>query len=132
MPVLDNPKHEMVARAFIQTPIAKKAYKIVYPNSSDPAAETDGPKLLRNPQVKGRIHELLEGNGLTDSYLIRYGKERFLEGKDLNIAQKAWKTYLEIAGIINTEQSSSIASVVFNELTVNTQVTCEQPVDKHK
>ena len=124
MPALENPKHEMVAQAFVALPIAKQAYRAGYPDVQESTAETKGPALVRNAQVRDRIQELLEGNGLTNEYLIKYGKERFLDGEDPNVAQKAWKTYLEIAGIINTDQSLTIANIVFNE-----NIVAPQPVD---
>lgn len=119
MPELANPKHEMVARAFVQNPIAKQAYASVYPNASEATSETKGPELVRNVQVRNRIQEILEGElKLTDSYLLSFGRDKFLLGEDQNIAHKAWRTFLEIKGIINADQSLSIANIVFNESVV--------------
>lgn len=115
MPALNNPKHEMVAQAFIQTPIAKQAYSAVYPNASNSTAETSGPSLLRNPQVRNRIQEILEARGLNPESLIEYGEREFLRCEDKNIGFKAWRTFLELQGMINSEQTLSIAQIVFNE-----------------
>lgn len=131
MSALNNPKHEIVAQAFLEKPIAKEAYKEAYPNVSDSAAETIGPRLLRNDQVRNRIQELLEQKGLSDDYLLTFGRDNFLHNEDANIGLKAWRTFLEIKGIINNEQGVSIANIVFNEQIVQPQAVPEvcQPQD---
>lgn len=141
MPALENPKHEMVARAFIENPIAKQAYAAVYPNAKPQTAETSGPELLRKPQVRNRIQEILEGElGLTDTYLLNFGRDNFLNCEDKNIGLKAWRTFLEIKGIINNDQSIAISNIVFNEQITNSSplevcqtqpVVCQQADDKH-
>jgi phage terminase small subunit len=60
MPVLENAKHEAVAQAYIADPakIGWRAYKHVYPKSSQHAAETAFGRLLRNAEFSARISEM--------------------------------------------------------------------------
>ncbi len=60
MPVLKNPRHEAFARAVIKEGTAGKAYRSVYPEASAPTAETQGPKKLRDHQIRIRVDELRE------------------------------------------------------------------------
>jgi hypothetical protein len=58
MPVLSNQRHEAVAQAYIADPerIGWKAYKQVYPNSSQYAAETGFSRLLlKNAEFASRL-----------------------------------------------------------------------------
>jgi phage terminase small subunit len=61
MPVLKNAKHEAVAQAFVADPerIGWRAYSGVYRKSSQHAAETSFSDLLKKPEFKARVDELL-------------------------------------------------------------------------
>jgi phage terminase small subunit len=60
MPVLKNVKHEAVAQAYIADPakVGWRAYKAVYPKSSQHAAETAFGRLLKNAEFSSRIAEM--------------------------------------------------------------------------
>jgi hypothetical protein len=61
MPVLSNQRHEGVAQAYIADPekVGWRAYKSVYPNSSQHAAETGFSRLLlKNAEFASRVAEL--------------------------------------------------------------------------
>jgi phage terminase small subunit len=62
MPILANAKHEAVAQAYIADPekIGWRAYRKVYPGSSQHAAETCFGRLLKNVEFSARIAELAE------------------------------------------------------------------------
>lgn len=62
MPVLSNAKHEAVAQAFIADPerIGWKAYKAVYPDASQRAAENGWSRLMKNGEFSARVDELSE------------------------------------------------------------------------
>lgn len=60
MPILSNQRHEAVALAYIADPerIGWRAYKKVYPKSSQHAAETGFSRLLKNVEFQTRVAEL--------------------------------------------------------------------------
>lgn len=60
MPVLSNQRHEAVALAYISDPerIGWRAYKSVYPRSTQHAAETGISRLLKNVEFRARVAEL--------------------------------------------------------------------------
>lgn len=124
MPALENPKHEAVAREYValledktQRPSLTKAYQNVY-GASRESADAHAYEVGKSG-VKNRIQEILDQQlGLTDNFLLTFGRDKFLQGQDLGIAHKAWRTFLEIKGIINQEQSVSIASINFNKVIV--------------
>lgn len=123
MPALDNPKQEAVALKYAQDvlnpevkPSYTKSIQEVYGTSYESANKHIGQVV--NSGVKNRIQEILEGKGLTDDYLLTYGRDNFLLSEDKNIGLKAWRTFLEIKGIINADQSVSIANIVFAETIV--------------
>jgi hypothetical protein len=61
MPVLTNQRHEGVAQAYIADPekVGWRAYKSVYPKSSQHAAETGFSRLLlKNAEFSARVAEL--------------------------------------------------------------------------
>ena len=60
MPVLSNQRHEAVAEAYIADPerVGWKAYKKVYPKSSQHGAETGFSRLLKNVEFAARLAEL--------------------------------------------------------------------------
>jgi hypothetical protein len=116
MPPLKNLKHEKFAQAAVLAPSAKQAFKISHPHCSDVTAESHGPALVRNGQVRSRIQEILESQGLTDSFLIDHGKQNYLLGDDKSISFKAWRTFLELHGLLNGEDS------VKNMQNINIQV----------
>ena len=59
MPVLSNPRHEAFAQKMATGSVsAAKAYRETHPKTTAKAAETHGPRLVRNGQVSGRIAEL--------------------------------------------------------------------------
>ena len=62
MPVLANAKHEAVALAYLADPekIGWRAYKKVYPKSSQHAAETAFSRLLKNAEFSARVAETHE------------------------------------------------------------------------
>ena len=60
MPALKNPRWEMFAQGVANGLPAYKAYLDAGFKSSEKAASTDGPRLLRNAQVANRVRELLE------------------------------------------------------------------------
>jgi phage terminase small subunit len=62
MPALKNAKHEALAQAYIadRERIGWRAYKAVYPKSSQRAAETGFSRLLKNAEFAGRVAELDE------------------------------------------------------------------------
>ena len=68
MPVLSNQRHEGVAQAYIADPekVGWRAYKSVYPNSSQHAAETGFSRLLlKNAEFASRVAELQGARPLT-------------------------------------------------------------------
>jgi phage terminase small subunit len=62
MPALKNAKHEALAQAYVadRERIGWRAYKAIYPKSSQRAAETGFSRLLKNAEFAGRVAELDE------------------------------------------------------------------------
>lgn len=60
MAALSNAKHDAIAQAFIRDPqrIGWKAYKAVFPGTSDHAAQTSWSRLLKKAGFRARIEEL--------------------------------------------------------------------------
>lgn len=60
MPVLSNPKHEAVVRAYIGDPerIGSRAYCAVFPKASPRAAQTAWSRLLKKAVFKARLAEV--------------------------------------------------------------------------
>lgn len=112
--MLENPKHEQFAHLVLAKPSVTQAYAETYQTTPE-LAHKNAHRLTANEGVRNRIQEILEGKGMTDEYLLNFGREKFLLGEDQNIAHKAWRTFLEIKGIINADQAVNIANIVFNE-----------------
>lgn len=53
-----SPKHEAFALLCSGGTAAGAAYALIYPKASKATAETEGPALLRKPQVKARVTQL--------------------------------------------------------------------------
>lgn len=127
LPPLENLKHEKFARVYPEVMTASGAYKSAYPNVAPQTAETSGPELLRNPQVKNRIVEILEQKcGLTDNYIGERLFDHVSNQGDGHLSHKALRTVLELKGYLNKEQSQAIAHVVFNAM-VTTPVPSDNP-----
>lgn len=58
MPVLKNPRHEVFAQLVAKLMPAGAAYKKIYRGVKASTAETEGPALLRKPQISSRLMEL--------------------------------------------------------------------------
>jgi hypothetical protein len=58
MTVLINARHEIAAQEKAKGKSDAEAYRVSYPNCSKASAETAGPRLFRNVQVKNRVAEL--------------------------------------------------------------------------
>ena len=56
--VLTNARHEIAAQERAKGTSDAEAYRVAYPNCSKASAETAGPRLFRNVQVKNRVAEL--------------------------------------------------------------------------
>jgi hypothetical protein len=82
MPVLSNQRHEGVAQAYIADPekVGWKAYKKVYPKSSQHAAETGFSRLLlKNAELHHALLNYRERPPLTqrlgsEAFCVRSGK----------------------------------------------------------
>jgi len=58
MMVLTNARHEIAAQERAKGKSDAEAYRVAYPKCSKASAETAGPRLFRNVQVKNRVAEL--------------------------------------------------------------------------
>jgi len=130
VPALPDPKEESLAQTFVKDPETRfnqtQTYLKVIPSVQEDSARVLGAREFAKVNVKNRIQEILEDElALTDSYLLSFGRDKFLLGDDQNIAHKAWRTFLEIKGIINQDQGISIANIVFNEQIVQPQAVSE-------
>ena len=122
MPALKNPQHEKFAHALLKNPTITKAYQEVY-DSDYEVANAGSSRLLRKDSVKSRFIELVEENEqLNDNGLNLHLTDLIQHGKDgvrLGVAQ----TILKVKGILadgtNQAQSNNVATVVFNDVTVN-------------
>ena len=120
MPALENPKEEALAQTFVTDPKTRfnqtQTYLKVIPTVTPSSAEVLGAREFGKVRVKNRIQEILDEKlGLTDDYLLNFGKEKFLHNDDPNIGLKAWRTFLEIKGVIGGENQVNVAQIVFNE-----------------
>lgn len=96
MPALKNSKHESFARNVgIKGMSAAEAYREVYNPDADSTAESEGPRLSRNPQISPRITEFREEaaqRAKLKDFLTVEEKRGFLarvvraHGKNLNFA----------------------------------------------
>jgi hypothetical protein len=102
-----NPRHEGVAQAYIADPerIGWRAYKSVYPNSSQHAAETGFSRLLKNVEFAARVVEL-QGAAATNaeitlgSLLREVGEiqQAAMAAKQYSAANGAVKLKAELSG----------------------------------
>jgi len=108
MPVLSNQRHEGVAQAYIADPekVGWKAYKKVYPKSSQHAAETGFSRLLlKNAEFASRVAEL-QGAAATNaeitlgSLLREVGEiqQAAMAAKQYSAANGAVKLKAELSG----------------------------------
>lgn len=87
MPALKNPKHEAFAQKIALGSSAAEAYRQGW-DCSDATAETNGPKLARDTQVKLRIGELRNKVAVTAEKKFEMTKDKWLE-RLATIADKA-------------------------------------------
>lgn len=71
-----RPKHEAFAQKVAAGSSAGEAYREVYTTASKATAETEGPKLLRNPQIALRVEELKAAQraALTEDFKVSRGE----------------------------------------------------------
>jgi hypothetical protein len=109
MPILTNQRHEGVAQAYIADPerLGWRAYKSVYPNSSQHAAETGFSRLLlKNAEFAARVAELQQsaaaGAEITLQGLLREAdgiQRAATEAKQYAAANGALKLKAELSGL---------------------------------
>lgn len=58
MMLLTNARHEIAAQERAKGKSGAETYRVAYPRCSKASAETAGPRVLRNVQVKNRVAEL--------------------------------------------------------------------------
>ncbi len=78
MPALKNIKHEQFAQSCALGMSAAESYRQGY-DCSDATAETNGPKLARDAQVKLRIAELREKVAIKADKTFDMSKDKWLE-----------------------------------------------------
>ena len=105
MPVLSNQRHEGVAQAYIADPekVGWKAYKKVYPKSSQHAAETGFSRLLlKNAEFASRVAEL-QGAAATNAEITLGSLLR--EVGEIQQAAMAAKQYSAANGAVKLKAS---------------------------
>lgn len=121
-------KHKHFAKNFVeQKGHITKAYQKTYPDSKNKAiSQSNGSKLLKKPEVKKNIAEVLEDQGVDDKYLSRSLK-RMLNAKkevvsngqivklvDNPTSLATVRTVLELRGDLNRVETQSITQVNLN------------------
>ena len=119
MPPLKNISHEKLAHAVIKEESATKAYLSVYPESSVAAARSSVSDVLAKPDVRNRIHELLEQNKCGISRITERYKEFLEDNSEKSLAWDAVKTGLKIYGAFDEDSGKkNIQNVQINILNV--------------
>lgn len=110
VPVLDNPRHEKFAQELAKGKSAGEAYRLAGYDADDKSAETAGPRLFKNVQVKARVAELqakaavkaeLTAQSVIDNLVrIAVKAEQIGESSGLNVARGAWMDAAKVSGFI--------------------------------
>ncbi|MBF0252546.1 MAG: terminase small subunit [Candidatus Omnitrophica bacterium] len=134
---LENKKHEVFCRELVKNKFnATKAYRETYPDSGLAAARTSASELLTNPNIKGRVLEILNTSQETNLEVIiasfsddLNAVKPIITSKDKNIEfvrdnstiLEAKKTLLKMYGALGDK---------FGALTDNRSVTFNLSVEK--
>lgn len=123
MSALKNAKHEAVLQAYVadREKIGWRAYKAVYPKSSQHAAETAFGRLLKKAEFKARLDELM---GLTASDAVMTAREVLEELSRIGRANMA--DYMRVGpegdpalnfGELTRDQAAALAEVTVEDFT---------------
>ncbi len=109
MPPLKNLKHEQFVQAFPKSPDGTTAYKNTYHPNSHASAKVGASVLMERPEVKNRLLEVFEEQGLDEDYISAKLKSLTNANRE-NVQLGAVRTILEVRKDIET--SSKLAMQV--------------------